>query len=168
MWQYFKDKCEAAFKWLKNSESRTLASILAIVVTSYVCIAIGGIMGQAVVITLCVYTGTLITLNRMRKPPPEDSNIVWKAICFPVVRISEFFFKHSLFTTIVIASITSTLIGYSTVTGIAVGAICAFAGDLIVSAFISTSDWIRDIEPDEREQIKDLNNDNGIMVAQPA
>lgn len=149
MWKWFKDQARAAFKWVTNREVRTLASLLAIVVTAYICIAIGGVMGQAVIITLCVYVGVLITLNRMRRPPPKDSGVLWGIICSPIVHISNFFFKHSLITTIAIGALAASAVGFSTVTGVAVGAICAFAGDIIVSAFISTADWIREIQEEE-------------------
>ncbi len=168
MWEYFKEKAKAAFKWLMDSETRTLASILALVATAYICIAIGGVMGQAVIITLCVYIGTLITLNRMRKPPPEDANPLWKALCFPINRISEFFFSHRLITTITIGAIAGAIVGYSSVTGIAVGAICAFAGDIVVSAFIDTADWIRSIKSEEEEIIKELSDEDVHMVRETA
>jgi uncharacterized membrane protein YphA (DoxX/SURF4 family) len=145
MFGFLTSAAESFFKWLQKRQGRTLASLAALTVVLTVCIVLGGVLAQAAIITLCVYIGTLITLHRMRKPPPQNTNVVWSFMTWPVRAFASFFFRHRLLTTIVLAILATYMIGFSTVTGIAVAAICVLTGDVLVTAFTEISDWTREI-----------------------
>lgn len=131
--------------WIKTCHGRLAAAVTALLGLAVASVAIGGVVASAALITMSVYIGTMITLNRMRKPPPENSGRVWRFVSWIPRAVSEFAFRHRLILTIVLGAVATWMIGMSTVTGVAVAALSAIAGDLLVSAFTDAANWLNSI-----------------------
>jgi len=151
MIQWIKGVARDFIRWMKTRNGRIVASVGCLIIITVAAFKLGGIVASAVLITLSVYVGTMVTLNRMRRPPPEDASKFWKMISAPLQKLADFFFKHRLITTIVLGTLATSMIGMSTVTGIAVAALSALAGDPLVTAIIDIADWVNEIEVEEKE-----------------
>jgi hypothetical protein len=154
MWKWFSEQATRLFEWIDNRSGRTIASLVALTAILATCVFLGGVLAQAAMITLSVYVGTLITLNRMRRPVPESASKIYKWISAPFRAFAQFFFRHRLITTISLALLATYMMGFGTVTGIAVAAVCVLTGDILVTFFVDVADWIRERKYPHLEEVK--------------
>lgn len=126
---------------LKNEENRFYIGLILFVLCIAAAIMVGGVILNAVLITIATYFGTMFTLWRFPNASEYEKKQGIKRFMYYAGLVKEWLFEHDLVLTILLGFMATAVTGISSVTGITCLAMSSLLGDLFVRVFKDCTKW---------------------------